>query len=92
MVSDEDYERVMQFKWYANPGHTGNGKSGRSVKWYARCNKAGYMHRFIMGYPAHLVVDHIDGDGLNNQRDNLRIVTFAENMAFTRKPAEEPFL
>lgn len=37
------------------------------------------MHRLIMGFPKHMVVDHIDGDGLNNRRSNLRLVTRAQN-------------
>ena len=87
LVSDEDFERVAQFQWYANPGR----RYGFSQMFYARCRAAGYMHRFIMNYPGHKVVDHIDGNGLNNQRENLRVVTTAENNQNKRK-VEEPFL
>jgi hypothetical protein len=37
------------------------------------------MHRVIMGEPLGLEVDHIDGDGLNNRRSNLRAVTGQQN-------------
>jgi hypothetical protein len=37
------------------------------------------MHRFIMNPPHDKCVDHIDGNGLNNRRANLRICTLQEN-------------
>jgi hypothetical protein len=37
------------------------------------------MHRLIMGAPDRLTVDHIDGDGLNNTRSNLRLATDSQN-------------
>jgi hypothetical protein len=73
LVSDEDYERVSKLHWgkssrkYAYPTATVNGQS---------CT----MHVFIMGKaPKGFVWDHIDGNRLNNQRDNLRLVTRSEN-------------
>ena len=39
-----------------------------------------HMHRIIMNCPDDKEIDHIDGDGLNNQKSNLRIVTHQENM------------
>lgn len=40
--------------------------------------KSVYLHRVIMGEPS-LEVDHIDGDGLNNRRKNLREATSSQN-------------
>lgn len=48
--------------------------------------KAELLHRRIMGAPKGLVVDHIDRDGLNNRRANLRVCTQAENIA-NKSPA-----
>lgn len=38
-----------------------------------------YLHRFLLGPPTGKVVDHKDGNGLNNRRSNLRVVTQQEN-------------
>lgn len=46
---------------------------------YARSSRVGYMHRLLMEPGPGMTVDHIDGDGLNNQRSNLRVVTHAQN-------------
>lgn len=41
--------------------------------------RSAYMHRFLMPLPKGLQVDHIDGDGLNNRRANLRSATNSQN-------------
>lgn len=79
LVDDEDYELLSKRKWQA---HKGN----RSNNWYARriTSKNGriltiIMHRLIMNAPDEMVVDHIDHNGLNNQKANLRLCTKAQN-------------
>lgn len=45
-------------------------------------NKRFYMHHIIMGLPLKgFVVDHVDGNGLNNRRENLRFVSNRENIS-----------
>lgn len=40
------------------------------------------LHRFLIGTDCKLVIDHIDGDGLNNRRSNIRECTQSENVQF----------
>ncbi len=74
-VDAADYEELSKYKWYAK-------RHGPTT--YATCIKDGrivYMHRMIMRPGKGLLVDHIDGNGLNNRRCNLRICTHQQNQA-----------
>lgn len=78
MIDTVDLRRVASIRgtWFAR--NAGNGKFYifASVK-----GKTVHLHRFITGAPKGLVVDHIDGDSLNNRRrTNLRLATHGENM------------
>lgn len=44
-----------------------------------RKTKTIYLHRFLVGFPSGKVVDHADGNGLNNRRSNIRVCTRSEN-------------
>ena len=72
IVDDEDYERLSKMKWHC--AHSYN-------KFYAVRNRPKkFMHRIILNYDGPLVTDHINGNGLDNRKENLRIVTNAENV------------
>jgi hypothetical protein len=43
------------------------------------------LHRVITGAPAGLVVDHINGDTLDNRDENLRVCTHVQNLANARR-------
>jgi hypothetical protein len=74
MVDDEDFERINAHKWCA-VDFAGKFYAGRSEN-----GKSAYMHREVLGtVPTGIEVDHIDGDGLNCQRNNLRFVTRRQN-------------
>lgn len=76
LVDDADYEWLNQWKWYYE--NKKNGKTGYAAR--VDGNHKIFMHALILGTPVGLKSDHIDLDGLNNQRYNLRICTQAENM------------
>jgi hypothetical protein len=73
IVDADDYYRLAKFNWYAVPGN----RTFYASKKMAQTNIN--MHRLIMDAPKNLVVDHIDHNGLNNRKSNLRICTNAQN-------------
>lgn len=79
LIDDEDYERIIQYHWYADKhGYT----------YYARRsfnNKHDYLHRFIMNAKPGEQIDHLDGNGLNDQKYNLRIVNNSQNHMNSKK-------
>lgn len=79
-VDDSDFDDLSQFNWQI----AGN-LDARTF--YAQRNvfkdgkwKKEKLHRRIMNCPQGLTVDHINGDGLDNRRINLRICTESENL------------
>ncbi len=80
IVDEDDYELVSQFRWYA-------AKDGprfyvqRNIQLGNGIRKTLKMHTLITGYA---LVDHINGDGLDNRRINLRSSSNAENSRNSR--------
>ncbi len=77
IVDDEDYEWLNQWKWYALK-HRSTFYAVRNVDNYPKQKKV-YMHREILKPATYLFTDHINRNGLDNQRHNLRPVTNAQN-------------
>lgn len=77
IVDDDDFARVSAYRWRAQKGKRGC--------LYAVSARAKLMHRLIMDPKVGSFVDHINGDGLDNRRANLRVCTHAQNMANQRK-------
>jgi hypothetical protein len=72
LVDDGDYDWMCAYHWHLD---TPNGKE------YARTQLPGgghvRMHVLIMGRPG---IDHANGDGLDNRRENLRDATWVQQM------------
>ena len=73
LVDAGDYYRLVKFPWAANKG----GNTFYAARTHN--SKKLMMHRVIMNPPSHLFVDHIDHNGLNNCKSNLRLCTPAQN-------------
>ena len=77
IIDAEDAPRVLRHRWYAHK------ERGR---WYVATSiRSGgvatvlKLHRLILNPPAETDIDHIDCDGLNNRRSNLRLATRSQN-------------
>ena len=81
LVDDLDYEWLNQWKWYAWRGGCGSYYAVRNASCSAEGPARVYMHRLILGLEPGDArwADHINHDGLDNQRCNLRTVTPQEN-------------
>lgn len=81
LVDDDDFAKLSKVKWYL--------RSGRSL-YAARMihadgkRKIVYMHRMLMKPMNKQVVDHRNGNGLDNRRENLRLCTQSENQRNAR--------
>lgn len=79
-VDDRDFERASAFKWSLK-------RSGKNLYAHRRLGTSSItLHRFLVGLPPGVgKIDHWDGDGLNNQRDNIRVCSPTQNMR-NRRP------
>lgn len=81
LIDDDIYDEISKYKWcyfpcgYAARGATKNGK-----------NISVYMHRQIMNAPKGQMVDHKDGNSLNNLRENLRLCKSIQNQRNSKIP------
>jgi len=85
IVDDSDHEFLSRWAWYAMPNGSGKFYAVRSARLSdgrlrGEPQKLIFMHRILAATPEGLVTDHINGDSLDNRRDNLRAVTHTHNM------------
>lgn len=76
-IDDEDFDLVSKYKWRLS--------KGKYTYYVITHNKVDnkdttlYLHRLVFGNSDKNSIDHIDGNGLNNQKNNLRICTYTQN-------------
>ena len=80
IVDDEDFDRINAFGWYSKrPGKCLTSYAFRMGTDQYGNKKLLAMHREVMGAGRGQVVDHINHDGLDNRKANLRLCTPSEN-------------
>jgi len=95
LIDDEDWEKVRQHRWCVRMTHGcprpvtdilhpdggwvsyGKQKNGNPRRRRRRTDL--YIHTLIMNTPKGMVVDHINGDTLDNRKNNLRVCTITQN-------------
>lgn len=80
IVDDSDYDPLNNYTWHL--GNNGYIKTFIGGRKNLQCL---LMHRLIMNPPDDHEVDHINGDKLDNRRENLRIVTRSQNARNLRR-------
>ena len=79
IVDAEDYDRLSEHKWHVmkcvRTEYAGSYQDGKYI----------LMHRVLLNAPHHRIVDHRDGNGLNNRKHNLRLCTHQENL-YNQRP------
>jgi hypothetical protein len=82
MVDDDDYDDLMQHKWHASAKGTNGDKFYAYSHLGSHNNERQSMQQYLM--PNAAEIDHCDGNGLNNQRHNMRVCTRSQNVANAR--------
>jgi len=75
LIDDEDYEKVSLYKWRRDS------LANHVVRTFGPKNKRRLirLHRYVMNAISGQIIDHIDGNVLNNQKTNLRIANKSTN-------------
>lgn len=74
IIDTEDVELVKPYKWHI--------KKSRNTSYCVSSigNHKIFLHRLVTGYDGGDDVDHIDHNGLNNTKTNLRVVSHKQNL------------
>jgi len=84
IVDIEDLPGLSKLRWFA--GKRGNTYYAATSENNETLGKKIYMHHKVMGRsPAGMEIDHINGNGLDNRKENLRFCTHQQNLQARRK-------
>lgn len=94
-VDDDDYERLSQVRWSVDTCRPGYQRAFRNVRipgeaLSSRKRQLQYLHREVLHNPAGVVVDHINGNGLDCRKENLRTAEVRENIRNRRTTKGKP--
>ena len=79
LVDEQDYENCSDYRWRLDRRYVWCRKD-YGYENGVRKQSFIYLHRLLISPPKGMVVDHIDGNPLNNIRNNLRICTHSQNL------------
>lgn len=84
IVDEDDYEKIMQYKWQwqlSTRGRFGYARRKQHVSYIGgkQKTKSIFLHKFIMKAEVGQIVDHINRNSLDNRKQNLRFCTISEN-------------
>ena len=84
IVDIEDLPRLSETRWFSQKHYSTYYAITNVTK--GSSNTSHYMHREIMGKPpAGMEIDHINGNGLDNRKENLRFCSHQQNLQARRK-------
>ena len=83
IVDADDYERLSCYSWRILKGKCGVLYAARSIRPDGKYQVI-LMHRDVLENPEG-IIDHKNGDGLDNRKENLRACSNAENMMNQKK-------
>lgn len=91
LVVDDDYPHLSKFRWYSEKhGNTFYAVRTTSPDVDMKRHIV-RMHREILNFPKGMEIDHINGDGLDNRRVNIRVVSRRVNMQNWHPPKTSKF-
>ncbi len=79
VVDDVDFELFGGLRWYATSPASGPYAARAEMRDGEKVGTI-FLHRLILAPPPGKIVDHVDGDTLNDRRSNLRACSHGENM------------